>query len=110
MIPAFGCGGGTNTIIKLEGDSSVRSDSFEISDNTTKLRYSVREENGGGGEDSLEFNVFVLSEKATKILDPVVTEHEPRSKTITLNKEPGRYVIDVRSVDAEWDISVMEER
>ena len=109
VVFAVGCGG-DKTVIEFSGDSSERSEPFEISNKKTQLRIHVREEDGQGGEESVKFDVFVVPEgEAIKDKsDPDVTEHEPESKTITIHKTPGTYILDVRSNNAEWTVSIIE--
>lgn len=94
-------------VIEVSGNANKRTDLFHLNGGKARLSYSV---NGGS---AVLMAAYVMDEG--KSLDkqggfPEVTVSEAGSDSTYLVKSAGNYYLDITSANANWTVSVEEER
>ncbi len=106
IFAVAGCGNGTETVIELSGNTPKKSGVFELKTNSAKMEFSVE------GDDPVVFSAFVIPEGQTlneNITEPDAATTKAESDTVELGKEPGKYFLQVISIN-DWSVKITEER
>lgn len=95
-------------VAELSGNTSKRSDLFELKGGKAKLEYTVK-----GEPDLTLVTIYIIPEGSSLEKEggiPEVMVEQPGSDSTFIVKDPGKYYLDVSSANAEWTVKILEER
>jgi hypothetical protein len=97
-------------VARLTGSSTepdlVRSDPFELSGGTVRLRYTIE------GGDVTMLAVFVIADTGPTSAGgiPDILSVSQTSGERLISRGPGRYYVNVQTVGGDWTVEIDEER